>query len=245
MVTALPEHQRILLDIQEIDNALARFHRALADLERDSRAHNLHVQGAALSPRLIELTGAIEDVSAEIRRIESDVEMVNQRLAQDSTRIDASTNPRDILGLEHEVETLRVRKSALEDAELEAMENRDALQVRLDEVAAERTTISEALQALDSVIQTERASLMSEVADCKAKRAAIVATVPSDLYELYEKQRNRYGIGAALLRGGVSGGSGMALSAHDIEVIRKTPANELVMCPESNCILVRTDESGL
>lgn len=245
MATALPEHQRILLDLQETDNGLERIRRAVGDLECDSRASVLHGQSAALSPRLIEITGAIEDATAEIKRIESDVELVNQRLAQDSARIDSSSNPRDIIGLEHEVTTLRARKSALEDAELEAMENREALQVQLEAITAERADIATALASLDSVIAEERESLMGEAQALTSARESIVASLPNDLYELYEKQRTRYGIGAALLQRGVSGGSGVALSAHDLEVIRKTPENEIVMCPDSNCILVRTEESGL
>jgi predicted nucleic acid-binding Zn-ribbon protein len=245
VVTALPKHQRILLDLQETDNALARVRRAIGDLERDSRADALHGQIAALSPQLIEITGAIEDATAEIRRIESDVQLVDQRLEQDSARIDSSSNPRDIMGLEHEVITLRARKSALEDAELEAMENRESLQIQLDAISAERAEIASALASLDSVIAAERASLMEETQSLAGTRDSIVASIPSDLYELYEKQRTRYGVGAALLQRGVSGGSGMALSAHDLEVIRKTPDNDIVMCPDSNCILVRTEESGL
>lgn len=245
MVTALPEHQRILLDLQETDNALARIRRAVGDLDRDPRAEVLKGQRSALSPQLIEITGAIEDADAEIRRIESDVQLVDQRLAQDSARIDSSSNPRDIIGLEHEVATLRARKSALEDAELEAMENREALQAQRDAISAERAAIDAALESLDSVIAAERASLTAQAEALAISRESFVASVPTDLYELYEKQRIRYGVGAALLQRGVSGGSGMALSAHDLEVIRKTPDNEIVICPDSNCILVRTEESGL
>jgi predicted nucleic acid-binding Zn-ribbon protein len=245
VVTATPEHQRILLDLQEADNALARIKRAVVALEGDSRAEDLRAQSAALSPQLIEITGAIEDASADIRRIESDVDLVDQRLAQDSARIDSSSNPRDIIGLEHEVATLRARKSALEDAELEAMENRESLQAQLDAIVAERNKVTQALETLDSVIAAERVVLTREADDIAGQRATIVSKVPTELYELYERQRTRYGVGAALLQGGVSGGSGMALSAQDMETIRKAPANEVVMCPESNCILVRTDESGL
>ena len=221
MVTASNAQQRILLTLQECDNRSARIARDLGALERDSRGAVLRDQLSALSPRLIELMGAIEDVRAEIARVEADVNMVDQRLETDLARIDASSSAKDVVGLEHEVATLNARKSTLEDAELEAMEQLEQLGAALAELTTEREGISNDLAALDSVIDEERAQLVSQREATAAERGSIVATVQPDLYELYEKQRQRYGIGAALLRAGVSGGSGMALSAHDLEDIKK------------------------
>jgi predicted nucleic acid-binding Zn-ribbon protein len=65
------------------------------------------------------------------------------------------------------------------------------------------------------------------------------------LVELYERQRERYGIGASHLRAGISSASGVALTESDLQKIRETPEDTVVLCPDSNAILVRTAESGL
>jgi predicted nucleic acid-binding Zn-ribbon protein len=81
--------------------------------------------------------------------------------------------------------------------------------------------------------------------NANANRAAIVAKVSPELLALYEKQRQRYGSGASLLRGGVSLASGLALNASDMVVVRAAAPDDVLLCPESSAILVRTGESGL
>ncbi len=44
---------------------------------------------------------------------------------------------------------------------------------------------------------------------------------------------------------GVSSASGVKLTESDIHNIRQTPADAVILCPDSNAILVRTAESGL
>jgi predicted nucleic acid-binding Zn-ribbon protein len=81
--------------------------------------------------------------------------------------------------------------------------------------------------------------------DVQARRDALVAELPADLVALYDRQRTRFGVGAALLQRGVSQGSNMALTAADLAAVRAAPADAVVLDPESNCILVRTEASGL
>jgi predicted nucleic acid-binding Zn-ribbon protein len=69
--------------------------------------------------------------------------------------------------------------------------------------------------------------------------------VPAELLALYEKQRARYGVGASLLRGGVSSASGVALNSSDMTMVRAAAPDVVLLCPDSNAILVRTNESGL
>ncbi|TPX03483.1 hypothetical protein FJ656_16930 [Schumannella luteola] len=69
--------------------------------------------------------------------------------------------------------------------------------------------------------------------------------MPTDLLELYEKQRARYGVGASHLRAGVSSASGVALNATDLNVVRAAAPDDVLLCPDSSAVLVRTAESGL
>ena len=66
------------------------------------------------------------------------------------------------------------------------------------------------------------------------------ARIPADLVELYEKQRARYGIGAAAAASrGVSMGSNVKLTESDLAVIRRAAPDDVVLCPDSGAILVR------
>ena len=67
----------------------------------------------------------------------------------------------------------------------------------------------------------------------------------AELVALYEKQRARYGVGASLLRRGVSEASGVQLFPDELETVRKAAPDDVLICPSSSAILVRTAESGL
>ncbi len=69
--------------------------------------------------------------------------------------------------------------------------------------------------------------------------------MPAELLALYDRQRARYGFGASLLQGGVSTASGVALNNSDLQDIRRAAPDDVVLCPDSDAILVRTAESGL
>jgi predicted nucleic acid-binding Zn-ribbon protein len=72
-----------------------------------------------------------------------------------------------------------------------------------------------------------------------------VGKLPEELIALYERQRDRYGFGASLLRGGVSSASGLKLNENDMADVRAAAPDDVLLCPDSNAILVRTNESGL
>jgi uncharacterized protein len=111
-------------------------------------------------------------------------------------------------------------------------------QAAKDEVAAERAEVESRLGGV-------MATVSSEQNDAKANRATIAEKLPQDLLALYERQRERYGAGASLLRGGVSGASGLKLNEHDMAIIRAAAPDDVLLCPDSNAILVRTAESGI
>ena len=89
------------------------------------------------------------------------------------------------------------------------------------------------------------AELTAQRSAQEAARGDIVSSLPEDLYALYERQRERYGVGASHLRGGVSSASGVALTESDLQEIRTAAPDQVILCPDSNAILVRTPESGL
>jgi predicted nucleic acid-binding Zn-ribbon protein len=244
-VKADPQLQRILLDVQEIDNHIAVNRRAQAQIPEVAQRESLATELTSFGPGFIAANGALEDLRAEIARIEDDIKMVDARLAQDIERRDSSASAKDISGFEHEIATLKTRKEALEESELIVMERLEAAESELATISARRDEITSQISALDSKIEAEQARLSAEARSLATERATVTTTVPADLLALYEKQRERYGIGAALLTRGVSGGSGVALTASDLDSVRHAAPDDVVLCPDSSCILIRTEESGL
>jgi predicted nucleic acid-binding Zn-ribbon protein len=186
-----------------------------------------------------------ENIQAELTRAESDVTLVEARIQKDDERLTHTSSAKDAQGLEHELESLRKRRSDLEDIELAIMERLEQADSVLTGLIAELATADEALTDARAQYTAQSAALEAETATQRATRESIVAILPDDLYALYERQRERYGVGASHLRGGVSSASGVALTESDLQDVRRAAPEEVVMCPDSNAILVRTAESGL
>ncbi|HET8868681.1 MAG TPA: hypothetical protein VFM87_10155, partial [Agrococcus sp.] len=91
----------------------------------------------------------------------------------------------------------------------------------------------------------EAAGIERELEAARAERGERAAPVPADLLALYERQRERYGIGATLLQRRTSIASGVELTAAELNDIRLAAQDDVLLDPNSSAILVRTEESGI
>lgn len=240
-----PADQALLLELQDLDTRLQRLTNRAATLPEAVRVTELTAQAEALRRGLIDQRGTLDDAQTELRRVEADVAVVDARIARDSERMQSSASVKDIHGLEQELAALAKRKNDLEDIELavmEAVEQREAeVDGTRDALEALTATQEEATRARDAAVE----SIARERREAEAARAELAGSIPADLVALYERQRARYGSGASLLRGGVSSASGVALTGSDLSAVRAAAPDDVLLCPDSNAILVRTDESGL
>lgn len=240
-----PADQKRLLELQAHDTRLTQLaHRAralpvLATIAELTKGLDV-LQGVATERR-----GALEDAQAELTRLEQDVAVVEARSSRDQERLLTASSPKDVAALEQEIAALRTRRLDLEEIELTVMERVEAAENEL----AETTGTLEELQGQLAGAEAERVEAMAEVdaerTSTEEARAALARLVPQELLDLYERQRSRYGFGASLLRFGVSSATGVSLTADELARIRSAAPDDVLLCPSSDAILVRTDESGI
>jgi predicted nucleic acid-binding Zn-ribbon protein len=242
-VKADSRDQHELLRVQELDSAIAHAARAIASPSQAARLAELEPQTADARSRRLAVSGELDDANAELTRLESDVAVVEARMARDSERVQNTASVKDVAALEAELEALRRRRSDLEDIELSIMERTEGLEAQLGELDAERAGLDQEITALHAARDEEIAGWERKRADAVADRAAVVSALPADLVALYEKQRSRYGIGAARLVGGVSLGSNMKLSPSDLADVHAAADDDVVLCPDSGAILIRDENS--
>lgn len=242
---ANPADQALLLDLQQFDTRTEQLEHRTNNLPEHATIAELAKQAEAVRLTLVEQTGAVEDARLELRRVESDVEVVESRIARDAGRLQSSSSVKDVAALEQELTALRARLNDLEEIELTVMQQVEDREAEAADSTAEldriRASLGEAEQARDMA----RATLEAERIATQASRAELAARIPTDLLDLYEKQRARYGTGASLLRGGVSLASGVKLLENELQTVRQAAPDDVLICPSSEAILVRTDESGL
>ena len=196
---------------------------------------------------LVRARTALQDVQREITKADTDVQLVRERTVRNQARMDAGQGTaKDMQALQHEVESLARRQSALEDIELEVMERAEGLGAdvnRLEAASAEMTARADGLRA---VRDKNLGELDAEVEQISRSRADVVAGVGQDLVALYEKIRaSSDGIGAAMLRKRRCEGCNLELNQGEINRFRNADEDEVLRCEECRRILIRTSESGL
>ncbi len=242
---ASPDDQALLLDLQALDTKLAQLDHRAKTLPQHAALAELGREADGVRRTLGEQSGALEDISLELGRIESDVTIVETRIARDAERLQTSSSVKDVAALEQELTALRKRLSDLEEIELTVMERLEEQEAAARQSTAQLDAVTERRAAVEAERDAELAELAAERTTAAAGRRTIEAKVPADLLALYERQRSRYGTGASLLRGGVSLASGVKLLENELQAIRSAAPDEVIMCASSEAILVRTHESGL
>lgn len=240
-----PKAQEQLLQLQAYDLREVQLAKQERELPERATLEALNADRATTRADLASTSGVLEDARTELRRTESDVAVVEARIAKDAERMMGSTSAKDASGFEHEIESLRRRQGDLEEIELAVMERVEeheaavaALQARIEALTAE-------IDGADAVLREALARIAWERSSVEAARAELVASLPEELVALYERQRARYGSGASLLRRGVSEASGVALSGDELAKVKAAAPDDVLICPSSEAILVRTAESGL
>ncbi|MEO6795083.1 MAG: C4-type zinc ribbon domain-containing protein [Mycobacterium sp.] len=237
--------QRSLLELAELDAELSRIaHRAghLPELQDRQRIHADHT---AATDRLAALELALEDLDAQAARFESEIDAVRQREDRDRALLDsAETHAKQVVDLQHELETLQRRQTSLEDSLLELLEQREQLQAK---ATAESGVVEKLAAELDSVQATLDAAA-AEIETTRGHRAAsrdeLVGTIDGELLALYERQRASGGIGAAPLRGGQCGACRIEIDRGELARISAAPPEEVLRCPECSAILLRAKDFG-
>lgn len=177
-----------------------------------------------------------------------DVEQGRTRRTRDQDRVDQGliTSPKDLQRMVSELESLQRRITALEDQELEVMEQVETAQKELDSLTAQVADADERLATLRVSRDARTGEIDRELARVAADREPIVAGLPADLLALYDKLREQKGgVGAAALRARQCGGCRLSLDAAEIAQIRAAGSDEVIRCEECQRILVRVVESGL
>ncbi len=243
-MNASPEQQRILLDVAERDQRLARLAPLRTRPPQTERIAELVALRQEQLRELTEKTGVLDDARAELRRVEADVTVAEQRKNRDEERLIAATSPKDAQALERELDSLARRLHDLEDVQLDIMARVEdaegivaAQQSLIDATTAEGT-------ALTAAAKGEMAAAGAEYERLAAERTTLSGSVAEALLADYDRRAQR-NAGAALLRRGTCEGCRMVLPGTELNTIRQLADDVIVSCPECGCILVRTDESGI
>jgi predicted nucleic acid-binding Zn-ribbon protein len=235
---ATPQHQETLLELNRIDLQLRRNQKQIDEINRGEQVQAQRQLLLANSERLLVARNELDALELELTRAETDLKLVEGRIAKDETRLQQSSNQKDVQGIQSELQSLAKRRGELEDAELVLLERKDEMLANLKTIEFERAEIQSALEVLEREQTSGLAKLNSGQQLLREDRARNLGLLTAEVAEHYEKLFAR-GVGVGRLDGLICDACGMTLSGDSIDAVRNTPADELAHCGECGAILVR------
>lgn len=240
-----PDIQARLLDVKDMDTEMIVARRRISELsnevdalESDDAYHQLVREAENAADR-------VDDVTREKEHVTADIDVAHARIVRDREREAASSDTKELVALESEISSLERRIEMLKEQQGEILERWKAATADRERLTMERDAFHERRRETQTKLRTEIDAKTTRIAAVESDRARLIAELPVELVELYERQRERYGVGASLLTRGISTASGVELTPYQLDVVKNADPFEVLMCPDSNAILIRTAESGL
>jgi len=228
-----------LAALQDADTAIDQLGFRRARLPEREAASAARRERAANASR----TAAVEQRRAELAAAVAAAEAEGEQLTRQRERLQAQLktviSPREAEALMHEIDTIGERRNALDDAELEHLEEDAALSDELDQLAAAVAGLdATAADAERDLAGAERA-IDDEVAGLRSQREALAAELDESARADYESRRKHFGgVAVARLTGKTCSGCHLDLSTSDVEQVRRTPPGTIADCPQCGRILV-------
>lgn len=235
---ATKQHQEDLFALAQTDAEIQRSRRLVAQLTDGSAFAELRSAQLELASQLIDARGSLDGIQLELKRAEEDLHTVEARIERDLARLNTSSSSKDAIAIQHELDSLKTRKSDLEDLELEILERMETAKAAFESVASKKAVVDGELAGQVALNETELLKVRSGLDLQTTKRAGQSAQLPAELAELYEKKFAR-GIAVGRLTGRECGACRISLGATALNEVAALAQDEIATCPDCQAILVR------
>ncbi len=214
-----------LLELQDVDSAIDRLEARKRQLVSGEELRVLRRQTEEAEGRFGEVRLTLDEVARTQSRLEHEIDTMSQKAGAEEKRLyDGSiVNAKELEAMQHEIASLKERRSRTEDDLLELMERREELEARARELEEGVRALRERLEEIGGESARELERIEGELGERRADRAAIVPEIDEGLLELYEELRpQKKGVAVARLVDGVCQACHEKLSALELDRLKKT-----------------------
>jgi hypothetical protein len=230
--------QAALYKLVEVDLELNHIKSQLQELIDSAELKTAQAEMTSSAELLLTARTEFENLQTSVRRSEEDIRLVTDRLVRDRDRLNATSSPKDAIGIQGEIESLTRRKDELESIELELLEQLEQAQKALDVATTARTTSGEKLNTIQGALAEEIEAVKVRGRKATADRAILVAKVPAEVMAKYENLASKQvAVGKIIDR--ACSACHMVISSTAIDKLAALPEDEIGNCPECLALIVR------
>jgi uncharacterized protein len=218
----LLELQAVDLRLNDLRARLILFPKSLAEL--DARI-------AAAKAELEKSKAAQLATIKDRKKYELDVEQWKERVRKYKDQTSQIKTNEAYKALQHEVEMAEAEIAKAEDRLLEQMVASEEYDRRVKASEKDLKEIEAVAKGQRSRIEAEKAATEKELADLQGERIRVVAAIPEDLSEHYERiARKHHGIALAEVRDEKCSACGMRVRPHVFQEMRRANSEEMFHC---------------
>lgn len=216
--------RRLVADAKELSSGekLKPIEKRLQEINEDLRSHQLNH----------------EQLEDDKRKIDSDLSMVEKRIASDEQKLKSSASPKDIAGFQHEIEGLKNRKSLLEDSELSLLDKLEESEKRLTGLRNQKAEVEAELEQSKSELSQTLGSMRDQNSKINQEISSIKSQLPSELIDAFERKLAKGNAVGRIVRSACTA-CNMNLNSTAMAELSNVPADELATCPECAAIVIR------
>jgi predicted nucleic acid-binding Zn-ribbon protein len=214
-----------LLELQGLDSAIDRLEARRGQLEAGAELAAARGRTEEAEGQLGELRLALDEIQRTQSRLEHEVDTMNQKSAAEEKRMyDGSVaNAKELEAIQHEIASLKDRRSRTEDDLLDLMQRREDLETRANAIDKDVQELRARLEEIGGESVQELDRIGAELAERRSAREALTPEFDEELLELYEElRRQKKGVGAAALVDSVCQACHEQLSALELARLKKT-----------------------
>ncbi len=233
------EQLEALLALQQAETATGRLERRLEQLPEQAAVNAAGAKAAAVKAEHDARRVDLEHVEAQMRRIEGDLTLLEQRRKAEEARMYSGevSSPRELQAIRADIDHVVRRISALEDELLQWMEQREQLVERVTALEQRSLQLVAELRELAAARDDAAGEVLAELAEKRGFSELQRGRLPGQLVARYEASKQRRGgVGVGALEHGICTGCRMELTPLEVSELRD--AGPLGVCPQCQRLLV-------
>jgi len=181
--------------------------------------------------RLRETQKKQREAEWKVEEIRAKIQPLEEKLYSGTVK-----NPKELVGFQQDVDSLKARQRELEDRDLEAMSAVDEVERALAEAERRLLDMETGWQAEQESLRQQRDVLRQEIQELEQSRSGQEATIDAEMIRQYESLRALHqGRAVAKVERGICQGCRITLPMHVLQRARR--GNHLVHCTSCERIL--------
>ena len=241
MIAATPEQQRLLLDLQGVDSAIAQLEHRRANLPEQKALDENAETLAKVSTEYAAAKDRLARLSQQQSKHETEIATIDARRKSEEGRMYSGLirSEKELEALRHEIGSLKGRKSDLEEALLEIMEQVEDLESLVETLKQRHVELTSSVEELTLARDTASTDIDAELEQRRAERTKSTDGIPDEVLEYYDDLRSRKdGVAVAALQGRTCAGCRLELTQIELEDVRRDAETGIARCEQCGRILV-------